>query len=71
MLQVSGVGGLWRRVAERLDGRRVLMPDLPGYGKSASLEDYSFDRVLRLLEDELLGPTSNASRALPSRCSPV
>lgn len=50
-----GWGGLWRRVAEQVEGRRVLLPDMPGYGKSPRLEgQYSFDRVLELLEDALL-----------------
>ena len=35
--------------------RRVLVPDLPGYGASPALAgDYDLDRVQQLLEDELL-----------------
>jgi 3-oxoadipate enol-lactonase len=50
-----GWGGLFRHVAARVKGRRVLLPDLPGYGKSPPLSGaYSFARVLASLEDALL-----------------
>jgi 3-oxoadipate enol-lactonase len=50
-----GWGGLFRRTAKHLEGRRVLLPDMPGYGRSPRLDGaYSFDRVLALLEDALL-----------------
>jgi 3-oxoadipate enol-lactonase len=50
-----GWGGLFRRTAAQLEGRRALLPDMPGYGRSPRLDGaYSFDRVLALLEDALL-----------------
>jgi pimeloyl-ACP methyl ester carboxylesterase len=50
-----GWGGSWRRIAQRLQDRRVLMPDMPGYGTSPRLQEaYAFDRVREGLEDALL-----------------
>lgn len=37
LLHGAGVAGwMWRAVAERLPGRRVVVPDLPGHGASAA-----------------------------------
>jgi pimeloyl-ACP methyl ester carboxylesterase len=50
-----GWGGMWRGIAERVVDRRVLLADLPGYGKSPPLDgDHSFERVRTALEDALL-----------------
>jgi pimeloyl-ACP methyl ester carboxylesterase len=58
-----GWGGMWRRIAERVVGRRVLLADMPGSGQSPPLDgDYAFERARAALEDALLdrGVTATA-----------
>ncbi len=51
---LGATGAVWAHLTELVD-RRVLVPDLPGHGKSAPLPHYSFatiaDAVARVLPD--------------------
>jgi pimeloyl-ACP methyl ester carboxylesterase len=50
LLHGGGVGGWsWRPVAERLDDYHLLIPDLPGQGRSGTEGPFTFDRAVTLV----------------------
>lgn len=49
-------GGVWRSLQDRLDGRPVLTPDLPGYGVEPGVQTYRADTLAGRMAERFSQP---------------
>ncbi|MFI9386394.1 alpha/beta fold hydrolase [Kutzneria sp. NPDC052558] len=68
---MAGDGGTWRRLAAALAGRRVIIPDLRGHGRSSRAAGYSLpgfrDDIVGLLDELGLGQVDLVGHSLGGR----
>ena len=68
---MAGDGGTWRRLAESLTDRRVIVPDLRGHGRSSRTADYPLigfrDDIVGLLDELALDRVDLVGHALGGR----